>query len=438
MMPSILTAGRAPLRVGLLIFATAFFLTGALAAEWPQYRGIKLDGSTLETIPLANWPKAGPKEVWKVPAPLGFSSFAVAGGKAYTLVARADDDGATREVCVALDAATGKELWAFTMCVMKYDGGGDSGADGNDGGDGPRSTPTINDKRVYLFDSQINLYCLEADTGKMLWQKSLQDEFDGPNIRWQSSASAVVDEGLVYVPGGGPGQSFLAFNKTDGKLAWKSGDETMTHAMPVATTIHGVRQIIFFVKSGLVSVEAKSGKELWRYPFPFKTSTAASPVVSGDLVYCSVGYGVGAGLCKVKKTADGYAAEEVWRMPNDNQNHWSTPVLKDGYLYGMFSFKEHGSGPMKCVELATGKVMWSQDGYGPGNVILLGDGKILALSDRGELAILEGTPEAYKEVVRSKVIAGKCWSTPTLSDGRIYVRSTKEGVCLEVSAPAGK
>jgi outer membrane protein assembly factor BamB len=404
----------------------------SVGEDWLQYRGPHLDGTTTDKVLLRNWQPEGPPRIWKTETPLGFSSFSLMAGKAFTLVGRLDQDGVLREVAIALDANTGKELWSFPMCPAKYDGGGDSGTDDNEGGDGPRSTPTLDGNRVYVYDSQINLYCLNMDDGKLLWKKSVVDDFAGRNIRWQSSMSPLIDGDLLYLQGGGPSQSFIALNKVTGEVVWKSLDEEMTHATPVPATIHGIHQIIFFAQSGLVAVDAKNGAKLWNYPFPYKISTAASPIVSGDLVYCSAGYGVGAGLCKIKKTDTGLVAEEVWRKPNQLFNHWSTPVCLNGYLYGMFSFKDHGKGPVKCVKLATGKEMWSKDGFGPGNVIYAGD-LIVALSDKGEVVLIEATPQAYKELARADVVDGKCWSTPTLSNGHLFVRSTKEAVCLDVS-----
>lgn len=419
--------------VEVMVFAGLMFSSFfSFAEDWPQYRGPFLDGTTTEKIGLTTWPAEGPKVLWRIPAPLGFSSFTISQGQAFTLVARPDQEGITREVAVAVDASSGKELWSFSMCIMKYDGGGDSGSETNSGGDGPRSTPSIDGDRVYLYDSQLNLYCLGLKDGKTLWQHSVQDEFEGRNIRWQSSASVLIEGDLAIVPGGGAGQSFLAFNKKTGDLAWKSSDQLMTHATSVPATIHGVRQIIFFTQSGLVSVDASNGKELWNYPFPYKISTAASPVVNGDKVYCSAGYGVGAGYCQIRKTDQGFTAEEIWRRPNGLVNHWSTPVLHQGFLFGMFSFKEHGRGPLKCVDLEAGKEIWEKDGYGPGNVILTGN-CLVALADDGHLVLIEPSSSEYKELARAKVVSGKCWSTPTLSNGRLFVRSTVEGVCLDVS-----
>jgi len=150
------------------------------------------------------------------------------------------------------------------------------------------------------------------------------------------------------------------------------------------------------------------------------------------VVYCSAGYDVGGGACKVAKTGFTFTATQLWQTPGNTEvaNHWSTPVCKDGYLYGMFSFKSPGKGPLKCVQIATGAVKWVQPGFGQGNVVLA-DGKVLALADNGDLVVVEPTPEAYKEVGRIKAVEGKCWSTPAVSNGCIYVRSTQEGACLD-------
>lgn len=402
------------------------------AGDWPQYRGPNQDGKSPETI-NADWGSAGPKTVWKVPTKNGFSSFAVSGGKAYTQVNR-EIDGGPREIVVALDANTGKELWLADVGSGKYEGGGEAGTPDNNGGNGPRSTPTLNDGKVYVFGQFLVVYCLDAETGKLLWSRDLMKEHAGRAIGWKNAASAVVDGDLVFVAGGGPGESLLALNKNTGAVVWKAHDEMITHATPVVATIQGERQVIFFLQKGLVSVAPKDGKVLWRFPFRYNVSTAASPVVCGDIVYCSAGYGVGGGACKITKDGDQFTATELYKITGDRliANHWSTPVFKDGHLYGMFSFKKFGVGPLKCVEVATGQVKWEKPGFGAGNVILAGD-KILALADTGDLVVVEATPEAYKEVSRTKAVAGKCWSTPALSNGRIYVRSTTEGACLDAS-----
>jgi len=356
---------------------------------------------------------------------MGFSSFAVSGGKAFTLEQR-NIEGVEREVCVALDAATGKELWFYSMGLSRYDGGGGAG-------DGPRSTPSIDSGKVYVTSEYLVLSCLDAESGKVVWSKDLVKEHAGRNISWQNAASPLIDGDLIFMAGGGQGQSLLGINKTSGKVVWKGQDEKMTHATPIAATILGKRQIIFFTQRGLISVQPSDGQLLWRYQFPYSTSTAASPIAAGDIVYCSAGYGVGSGAARITKEGDQWKAAEIWRSRgNAICNHWSTPVHYNGYLYGMFSFKQHNTGPLKCVELATGKEMWSQSGFGPGNLIVV-DRHLLALSDAGDLVLVDPSPSEYKEVAHAHVVDGKCWSTPVISNGRVYARSATQSVCLEIS-----
>lgn len=412
-------------------FACTLAVSSSFAADWPQYRGPDHDGRTAARIATA-WPAAGPKVLWKASTPAGFSAFSVSGGRAFTVVSR-EAEGAKQETCVAFDAATGKELWATPLNVAKYDGGGDSGTPDNKGGDGPRSTPAVSGDRVLVLDARFKLHCLDSKDGRVVWAKDLVGEFGGRVIQWQNAASAVVEDGLVFVAGGGPDQALLAFKVTEGAVAWKTGTETPTHATPTLATIHGVRQVIFFMQSGLVSCEAATGKVLWRQPYRFSVSTAASPVVSGDIVYCSAGYGVGAGAYRVSKEGDVWKTTELWRKTgNDLANHWSTPVVRDGHLYGMFSFKEYGKGSLKCVELATGREVWAQKDFGPGGVVLAGN-VLVTLSDRGEVVLVNPQPAGYEELARFKAVDGKCWNHPTVSSGRVFVRSTKEGACLEVT-----
>jgi len=414
------------------LLALALLLAGGVvsAADWPQYRGPNLDGTTTEKVQTP-WPAAGPRQIWKTPVNAGFSAFAVAGGKAFTLVTR-EEGGVKNETCVALDASTGKELWAAPLAISKYDGGGDSGASGNKGGDGPRSTPTVDADRVYVLTAPLVLHCLDSASGKMVWKKDLVKEHGARNITWQNAASPVLEGNLVFVCAGGEGQSLLCFHKTTGAVVWKGQSDRMTHATPVVATIGGHRQVIFLTQSGLVAVIPGTGEVLWRHKFPYSTSTAASPVVGGDMVYCSAGYGVGATAVKVTKDGAAWKATELWRKSNQLMNHWSTAVYRDGHIYGLFGFKKYEEVPLKCIEMTTGREKWSRDGFGQGGTILAAN-KVVALAENGDLVVVEASPATYTELARHKAVAGKCWNNPALSEGRIYARSTREGVCLDVS-----
>jgi len=411
----------------LLAGAVCLPLSGA---DWPQYRGPNHDGTSAEKFP-AQWPAGGLRQIWKTPLHNGFSAFTVGDGKAYTLVTRESDDG-NQETCLALDAATGKELWAAPMGVgsSKYDGGGDSGAPGNDKGDGPRTTPSYDEGKVYVCSSRLTLKCFNAADGKLIWTCDLMKEHGGRNIMWESAASPLVDGDLVFVAGGGPGESLLAFDKKDGHVVWQGQDDGLTQSTPVAATILGERQVIFFTGSGLVSVAPKTGAVLWRFPVSANGVAAASPVVSGDIVYVSKAYGYGSAACKITKADGAYAATQLWKVPGDQANHWSTPVAFNGYIYGIFDQAKHATAPLKCVDIATGAVKWSKAGFGMGGVTLV-DGNLLVLSDFGDLVLAKATPDAYTELARSHILSGKCWNSVAVSNGRIYARSTKEGISLD-------
>jgi outer membrane protein assembly factor BamB len=414
---------------GSLLTAASLSAQSAAPAEWGQFRGPNRDGSAAAPK-VSNWKSAKMKTLWKTNTPSGFSSFTVAGAKAFTIVT-GETDGNTGEVLVCLDVKNGKELWSKPLTVIgKYDGGGDAGANDNKGGDGPRSTPIVDGDHVYAIDANLGVFCFEAATGKPVWNRDVMKENAGVQIKWQNAASPVIDGNVLLMCGGGAGQGLLGLDKLTGKVLLKGEDDKMTHATPVIADIQGVHQCIFFTQVGLVAVTPVDGKILWRGDFPFKVSTAASPVVYEDIVYCSAGYGVGAGAFKISKSGNDLKAEQIWRRENECFNHWSTPVVKDGFLYGMFSFKEYGAGPMACVDIKTGKDIWKENGFGPGQVILAGD-KVIALSDKGEVVIVEADSEKYIELKRDDVLDGKVWSYPVLAYNHLFARSTKEGVCLE-------
>jgi outer membrane protein assembly factor BamB len=402
---------------------------GAAVLDWPGFRGS--DNGNAPALAAKDLGKVQFSKRWKVETPTGFGSFAIGGTKASTIVKR-DVDGNPTEVLVTFDVKTGKELWAAPLTIMnKYDGGGDSGTGDNKGGDGPRSTPAFSDGLVYAIDANLGVYAFDGETGKSVWKRDVMKDNAGVQIKWQNAASPVIDGNVLLMCGGGPGQGLLGLDKKTGDVLWKGEDDKMTHASPIITKIHDIHQCIFFTQTGLVSVDPAKGTVLWRAAFPFKVSTAASPVVYEDIVYCSAGYGVGAGAFKISKSGSGLSAEPLWRRENECFNHWSTPVVKDGYLYGMFSFKQYGDGPLACVDIKTGKDIWQQPGFGPGQVILSGD-TVIAASDKGEIVFVKADPAKYTELKRDDLVDGKVWSYPVLAYNHIFVRSTTEGGCWEV------
>ena len=416
---------------GALLLAAGATHAQQPAADWGSFRGPHNDGSTAAPKSVRDWKHVNLKKVWKTDITNGFSSFAVAGGKAYTIMNR-EVDGNKSEVVVCYDAIKGKEIWAKPLGVIsKYDGGGDSGTKDNGGGDGARSTPVVSEGKVYAIDANLGVFCFDAATGAPVWNHDVMKENAGVKLQWQNAASPVIEGKVLLMAGGGAGQGLLGLDKTTGAVVWKGEDDKYTHSTPIVTNILGARQAIFFTQVGLVAVTPADGKVLWRAPFPYKVSTAASPVVFEDIVYCSAGYGVGGGAFKISKDGSGFKADVLWRREGECFNHWSTPVMKDGYLYGMFSFKKYGEGPIGCVDIRTGKDMWMEPGFGPGQVILA-DKTLIAISDKGEIVIVEANSKKYVELKRDDVLDGKVWSYPVLAYDHIYARSTKEGGCFEL------
>lgn len=396
-------------------------LSCALAADWPQYRGPNHDGISAETGIHKNWPAGGPKVIWKIPVGESFGSIAVVGSRCYLMMERNGN-----EACVCLNAENGKEVWQREIDKTIFE---------NQGGNGPRTTPAVVGDRVYVLGTYLKLYCLSSTDGQVLWSHDLMKEFNGQISnaikRWGNAASALVDGNAVYLGGGGAGESLLAFDKLNGGLLWKGEDEKITHATPVPVTLGGVRQIVFLLESGLVSKQADSGQLLWRYKFPFNISTAASPVIADDVIFCGAGYGVGGAAVRISKDGEQFKVTEVWKIAGDDvANHWSTPVYHDGHLYGIFGFRK--SYALKCIDMKDGKEKWKGPETGTGGLILV-DGMLLVQGAKGDLFLADAKPDAFKEIAHAQPLVGKSWTMATVSNGRIYARSATHAICLDVS-----
>lgn len=419
---------RAPFLLMTAVLTAGSFWVGA--SDWPSYRGPNDDGTSLETI-RTNWTEQAPAVVWRVPLDPALSSFAIQGKRAFTQVRRTRRNEQI-EVAIGIDAETGRELWATPLDLALYDGG--VGPD-----DGPRSTPAVDGDRVFVITSYLWLACLDAANGAVIWSQDLKQIYNARNIPWQSAASPLVEGDLVILNSNAQGtESLMAVHKDTGELVWRRHNDHLTHATPVRATIGGVRQTVFLAQSGLVSILPADGTVLWRYPLFYNgISVAASPVISDNLVYISRAYAgslsspqAGAVVIKVNESAGKFTASQLWSTPNRLMNHWATPVALNGHLFGIYGQSDV---KLKCIEFATGVEKWSQDGFGYGSVVAV-NGKILALSDQGELVLVEPTPTAYTPIDRFRPLNGKCWNVPAISNGRLYVRSTLEAVCLDVAA----
>lgn len=403
----------------------------ATATDWPQYRGAGHDGVSRDRI-KTQWSTEPPTELWRVPCTNGLSSFAVSGGRAFTQIRRNGGSG-DKEVCLALDALTGRELWSRPLGPAAYDGG--TGSD-----DGPRSTPTVQGGHVFVLTSYLVLHCLNATNGDSIWNKDLLALYQGSNISWQNAASPLVDNDLIFVNCNNASESLLALRASDGSLAWRSQTAPLTHSTPVTATLQGVRQIIFAAQRKLVALNRDTGALLWSaaYPFNFDTSLAGSPVVCSNIVFISANYSMGAFATRITLSGSSFVATPAWTNIS-LKAHWMTPVYYEGCLYGMFG--SSATSPLKCIDAQTGAQRWSVNGFGRGGTILVGR-YLLVLAEQGDLVLVEANPAAYVEVARFhaflnyNVDNNKCWNVPAVCDGRIYARSTAEALCLDVAVPA--
>ena len=399
------------------------------ATDWPQYRGPDHDGSSPEPI-RTDWSQKPPKVVWKKTVEPAWSSITVSGGRAFTQVNRRIS-GAQSEVCIALDAGTGRELWATPLDDAAYPHAGTGNTDG------PRSTPSVDGDRVYVFTSYLKLFCLRAADGTVVWSRDFIAEFPGTEvISWQNAASPLVVGDLVFLNSNVANQRLMAVRKSDGVTVWKGQNDTMTHATPAYATLAGTPQVVFQTLRGLVGVAPETGAVLWRYSFsPSSTSTASTPVIADDYVYGSCAYSLGAWTARVTKTGDTFSLGQTdYKRSSSYQNHWATPVHHEGFLYSII---ERTPKNMACFSLAGRTNRWTTATVGSGNpgfasMIKVG-GKLLVLRESGELVLVEPNPAAYTEIARYQALAGTSWNHPAFSGGRIYARSDTQIVALDVA-----
>lgn len=404
---------RAP--VAFLLAAALLSAGGAGAEDWPQYRGAGRDGISSETGLDLTWGESGPAELWRVELGSGYSGMAVAGGRLFTLYGQD-----SREKLGAFDAATGKLLWSFDLDRERFD----------NFGNGPRSTPAVSGGMVYALGAQGKLAAVDAATGEVRWKHDLVQEFGAKVPQWGVASSPALEGEKLLLAVGAPGSSLMAFDKKTGKVLWASGDDPPGYSTAMVADLGGVRQAVFMTGVSAVSARLSDGKILWR--IPWKTSyqvNAAMPLfVPPDRVFLSSGYDQGSALYKVSAKGEEVSADEVWAS-KVMKNHFNSSVRVGRYVYGF------DNGILKCIDSQTGDEMWKARGYAKGS-LLVADGHLIVLGEKGQLGVVEVTPEAFREKERFEVLHAKTWTMPTLADGRLFVRSERELVAYDLSGRA--
>ncbi|MEZ4265697.1 MAG: PQQ-binding-like beta-propeller repeat protein [Myxococcota bacterium] len=393
-------------------------MSGAHAADWPQWLGPSRDGRSAETGLRQSFPASGPPIVWKRPLGAGFSGISVVGTRLTTMTADAD-----HEFVVALDTASGRELWRAKV--------GDRFGD-RMGGDGPRSTPTVDGDRVIALGAKGRLVALDAASGRPLWSVDLTADLDGSAPKWGYSASPLVHRGRVFVDvGGSQGRGLAAFDRRDGRVLWSAEDDRAGYSSPILIQPMGIEQIVFFTGRRIVSVSPDAGVAFWS--MPWKTShdvNAATPLLLGsDRLFISSAYGTGAAMLKVARAGDRLVAQELWKS-TAMRNKMTTSVVHGGHIYG---FSES---TLTCVDAKNGEVAWEKDGYGRGT-LLLADGRLWALSEECELVVVSASPARYSELGRWPLLGERCWTVPSMAGGRLYVRDEVTIASFDLRPVAG-
>jgi outer membrane protein assembly factor BamB len=393
---------------------------GARADDWPQFLGASRNGVAAGARIVDRWPDAGPKVLWEKKLGSGWSSPVASGGR-LVIFHRVGD----KERVECLDAATGKPIWKGDYDTAYVD---DFGFD-----NGPRATPTVIDGRVYTFGAEGMLSCWQLADGKPVWRVDTTKEFKSDKGFFGMVCSPLVEGEAVVVnlggtTGKGKGAGIAAFDRSKGQLLWQATDHEAGYSSPVAMEMGGRRFIVSLTRAGLVILDA-GGKVIVDTPFRSRSSAsvnAASPVIVGDLVFVSASYGTGAACFGF----DGSKLHEVWREEEALSAHYATPVHHDGHLYGFDGRQETGCN-LRCVELKTGKVKWSKDGFGAGTLMLAG-GDLLSLHENGELIRARPTPEKFEVRQQARILGGDVRAQGALAGGLYFARDKEKLVCFDL------
>ena len=374
--------------------------------QWPGFRGALRDG-IVRSGPLAlPWPDAGPRLLWSQPIGAGHASIAIADGRAFTIEQRGRD-----EVVAAYLVETGRELWAHAYPASFKE---------TMGGPGPRATPCVLANRVFALGGTGILNCLDATTGHVEWTRDILHDAAADNLHWGVSASPLVYDGRVYVNAGGSEASVIAYDIATGEPAWKSGTHKAGYASPMIATLLDTPHLLMFDATALSAYRPSDGRLLWEMPWPTDHDVNAGQpiVVDNEHVFISAGYGHGAALLRLTAEDEAITPETVWSNLRLKLK-FSSGVLHDGHIYGL------DERILTCLDAATGERRWKGGRYGYGQLILA-DGYLIIQCENGDLALVEATPDALRELSRVEALTAKTWNHPALADGKLLIRNDRQ------------
>jgi len=399
------------LKIALALLAAAA-ASPLRAEDWPNWRGPHHNGISTETGWLAQWPADGPPRLWKTSVGIGFSSVTVCKGRAYTMGNRNDAD-----TVFCFDAETGRVIWkqsySSPIDPLYYEGG-------------TSATPTIEGDHVFTLSRRGSLFCFRAEDGKIIWSKNVADELGLAVPQWGFSSSALIEGKLLLLNVGTFG---AAFDKSTGKVLWTTGTAKSGYSTPLPCSFGGIKTVAMTTGFGVVGVEMATGRKIWQYLMKADYDlNIADPIPSGDRLFVSSAYAKTDALLEIQ---DG-TVKTIWKN-GDMRNQFNSSVLVNGFLYGADGIPT--SSPktsLRCVDWQNGAVKWNYSDLS-GGALMVADGKIIALSDKGELFTAAASPQNFTPISRAQVLGGRCWTVPVLANGRIYCRNARgDLVCLDV------
>lgn len=405
-----------------LILISAILLLSTLQAQdWPQFLGPTRNGVAAEMKLAGAWPQDGPAVLWQRKVGEGFSGPVVAGDRLILF----HREGA-EEVVECLDAATGKHKWRTAYPTAYVD---QFGFD-----PGPRATPAIADGSVFTYGAEGTLHGLDLATGKKLWTVQTQKEFRPAKSFFGMASSPLVEGRTVILNiGGADSAGIVAFDTGTGKVLWKSTDDEASYSSPVAAMVGGKRHALFLARNKFFSLDPANGAVRFQLdwaPTMRASVSGAAPLVAGDTVFITASYGAGAAALIFK----GGTFEKLWTSDDILSSQYASCIERGGFLYGLHGRVDTGPAPaLRCVELKTGKLRWSRDGFGGASLTLAGD-QLLLLTDKGELVRVAATPDGFKETGRAQILGLGQRSHPALAGGRFFARDPKRLVCVELQS----
>jgi outer membrane protein assembly factor BamB len=384
------------------------------AADVPQFFGAKRDGTVPDPGLARDWTAQPPRQLWRQPIGAGWSAFAVWGGCAYTQEQRGE-----QELVTCYELATGRLLWAHADAARFTQW---------QGGEGPRATPTLHQGRVYAYGATGLLNCLDAATGRPVWQRAVLKEQRLENIEWGVSASPLIVGDQVVVTGGQPrGPVLFAYRLADGAPVWQAGDDAATYASPLLATLAGRTVILANHARALTAHDPATGAVLLEHAWGVeKWPKASQPVVlPGDRVFVSAGYGMGCQMLRVTAGSGGALSAEVLWSGMKMKTQFNSPALHEGHLYGL------DDGRLACVVAETGDRLWKEGRFASGQTLLAG-GLVLVQSEPGPVHLCAADPTGFRELGRLEALSSKTWNHPVLAGRYLLLRNDREAACYEL------